>query len=214
LRSRVICAWTTEKAGASRGSRCSGTTIPPRESGTGAGRPSTPSATSPASSKAIGERLFPTGLDFLTLQFLAEHAQSDKRIKIIEAEGLRPALDHLVGEVFMEELLAAHAAYGEALGITKAKGGDAKPAPALDEPLRALSQSVVAYALQIVAFAALKAENVEPARQALRPIDEYRAAVSRRANGTSKDQPVDDLLPAGAPAPDSPLPELPTVAES
>lgn len=165
------------------------------------------------SSKAIAMRLFPSGLDFLTLQFLAEHAQSERRIKIIVAEGLRAALDHLVGEVFMDELLAAHEAYGDALGITKATPGDAKPTPSLDEPLRALSQSVVAYALQIVAFAALKAENVEPARQALRPIDEYRAAASRRGNGTSKDQPVDGVLPEGAPAPDSPLPELPTVAD-
>lgn len=65
-----------------------------------------------------------------------------------------------------------------------------------------------------MAFAALKPENVEPARQALRPIDEYRAAVSRGGNGTSKDQPVDGLLPAGAPAPDAPLPELPTAAEA
>ncbi len=30
-----------------------------------------------------------------------------------------------------------------------------------------------------------KAENAEPARQARRPIDEYRAAVSRRANPSS-----------------------------
>lgn len=164
------------------------------------------------SSKAIGERLFPTGLDFLALQFLAEHAQSELRIKIIEAEGLRAALDHLVGEVFMDELLAAHAAYGDALGITKATSGAAKSAPLLDEPLRALAQSVVAYSLQIVAFAALKPENVEPARQALRPIDEYRAAVSRRASGASKDEPGDAALPEGAPAPDSPMPELPAVA--
>ena len=165
-----------------------------------------------ASSKVIAERLFPTGLDFLTLQFLAEHAQSDKRIKIIEAEGLRAPLDHLVGEVFMDELYAAHEAYGDALGITKAKPDDAKGSPSLDEPLRVLSQSVVAYTLQIVAFAALRAENVEPARQALRPIDEYRAASSRRGSGTSKEPAADGVLPEGAPAPDAPLPELPTVA--
>jgi hypothetical protein len=55
--------------------------------------------------------------------------------------------------------------------------------------------------------------NVEAARQALRPIDEFRAAASRRGNGASKDEPGDVALPEGAPAPDSPLPELPVVAE-
>jgi hypothetical protein len=162
-------------------------------------------------SKAIADRLFSTGLDFLTLQFLAEHAQSELRIKIIESEGLRADLDHLVGDVFMDELLAAHEAYGDALGITKPTA--AAPVQALDEPLRALSQSIVAYALQIIAFAALQPGNVEPARQALRPIDEFRAAASRRGNGASKDELGDVALPEGAPAPDSPLPELPAVAE-
>ena len=164
------------------------------------------------SSKAIAARVFPSGLDFLTLQFLAEHAQSERRIKIIEAEGLRDALDHLVGEVFMDELLAAHAAYGDALGITKASAPT--PVPSLDEPLRALSQSIVAYALQIIAYAALQPTNADPARKALRPIDEFRAAASRRGNGGSKDGAGDSALPEGAPAPDSPLPELPAVAEA
>lgn len=165
-----------------------------------------------ASSKSIAERLFPTGLDFLTLPFLAEHAQSELRIKIIEAEGLRADLDHLVGEVFMEELLAAHEAYGDALGISKATA-PATPVQSLDEPLRALSQSIVAYALQIIAFASLPPGNVEAARKALRPIDEFRAAASRRGSGASKDEPGDVALPEGAPAPDSPLPDLPAVAE-
>lgn len=137
-----------------------------------------------ATSTALTERLFPTGLDFLRLPFLAEHAQSERRVTIIENESLRADLDHLVGEVFMDELLAAHAAYGEALGITTAPEATA-PEPAIDEPLRTLSQAIVAYALQVVAFGALPG-NLDAARRALQPIDEFRAAVGRRASSGAR----------------------------
>ena len=160
-------------------------------------------------SEALGSRLFPTGLDFLKLPFLAEHAQSERRLRIIESEELREDLDHLVGEVFMEELLAAHAVYGDVLGITKATKA-ATPEQVLVEPLRALAQGIVAYALQIVAFAALDVDNVEPARRALLPIDEFRVAAGRRGGGSGKGEAV--APPEGAPAPDSELPELPDVA--
>jgi hypothetical protein len=135
-------------------------------------------------STALADRLFPTGLDFLRLPFMAEHAQSERRVKIIENEALRADLDHLVGEAFMDELLAAHAAYGDALGITKATEA-ATPEPAIDEPLRMLSQAIVAYALQVVAFGALPG-NLEAARRALRPIDEFRAAAGRRTSSGAR----------------------------
>lgn len=116
------------------------------------------------SSEALAERLFPTGLDFLKLAFPAEHAQSERRMQIIEAEGLGPELDRLVGKPFMGELYEAHAAYGEALGITK----PVEPAPAKElvvEPLRKLGEAIVAYSSQIIAFAALSADNLAQARK-------------------------------------------------
>ncbi|MEX1363066.1 MAG: hypothetical protein AB1Z98_08065 [Nannocystaceae bacterium] len=133
-------------------------------------------------SRSLAERLFPTGLDFLRLPYLAEHAQSERRLRIIDDEGLRPDLDHLVGEVFMEELSQAHADYGDALGITKATA-TTTPEQRLDEPLRMLSQSIVAYAMQLIAFAALPPGHVEEVQRALRPIDELRAAAGRRSAG-------------------------------
>jgi hypothetical protein len=145
-------------------------------------------------SEEIGSRVFPTGLDFLKLPFLAEHAQSERRLRIIEGEELREDLDRLVGEAFMEELLAAHAVYGDVLGITKATEA-AVPEQALVEPLRALAQGIVAYALQVIAFAGLAAENVEPARRALLPIDELRMAAARRSGGSGKGEDV--ALPEG-----------------
>ncbi|MCX4242317.1 hypothetical protein [Paraliomyxa miuraensis] len=156
-------------------------------------------------SAALTERLFPTGLDFLTLSYPAEHAQSERRLQIIEAEGLRDDLDHLVGESFIDELLEAHAAYGEALGITKpAEAPEAKEL--LVEPLRELGEAIVTYSLQIIAFAALSPDNLAPAKRALLPIDQFRAAASRRNAAGSTD---DSTLPEGAPAPDAPMPALP-----
>jgi hypothetical protein len=52
-----------------------------------------------------------------------------------------------------------------------------------------LSQAIVAYALQVVAFEALPG-NLEPARRALQPIDELRAAVGRRASRGARGEDV------------------------
>ena len=164
-------------------------------------------------SATLTERLFPTGLDFLKLSYPAEHAQSERRLRIIEVEELRADLDHLVGEPFMDELLEAHAAYGDALGITKPTEV-AEPKELLVEPLRMLGDAIVAYSLQIIAFAALSQDNLAQAKRALLPIDQFRAAASRRAaaSGSNADaQPGvgDYALPEGAPSPDAPMPSLP-----
>ncbi len=157
-------------------------------------------------SKALAERLFPSGLEFLRLPFLAEHAQSERRMQIIDNEALRPDLDHLVGEVFLDELLQAHIAYGEALGITKAAAATT-PEPRLDEPLRTLSQSIVAYALQIIAFAALPPGHVEDARRALLPIDEFRAAAGRRTSDNgAREEVLEEDLPESAAEVEAPQP--------
>jgi hypothetical protein len=146
-------------------------------------------------------------VDCLKLPFLAEHAQSERRLQIIEAEGLRGDLD----QVFIDELIAAHAAYGEALGITKA-AEEATEAESLVEPLRVLTQTIVAYALQVIAFAALSAENGAQARRALQPIDAFREAASLRGSGSSgggEQEGAGFELPEGAPDPGAPMPVLP-----
>lgn len=162
------------------------------------------------SAQAIESRLFPTGLDFLKLPFVAEHAQSERRLQIIEAEELREDLDRLVGASFVDELIDAHAAYGEALGITKAPGPVA-PAAQLSEPLKTLSQAIVAYAVQIVAFAGLTPDNIGPAKRALLPIDHFRAAANRRSNGnkSSAEEPADLIeSPLNIPLDNTPLATL------
>lgn len=156
-------------------------------------------------------RLYPTGLGFLKLAWLEEHAQSELRMQIIEKEGLRADLERLVGKVFMVELVEAHADYGVVLGITKASEDEA-PKVSMNEPLRAMVQAISDYALQVLAFAKLDVANVAKAQRALAPIDAFREAAAKRStsggsSGTGEVAEGEDYeLPAGAPAPDSPVP--------
>lgn len=142
----------------------------------------------------------------------------------LDAKALRI---RLVGALFLDELLMAHEAYGEALGITKPTA-PTTPAVTIVEPLRALSDAIAAYVIQVLAFAGLdRAKNTAPARHALEPIDRLRRAAARRnagSNATPSDptetdtdttntdttDPDDIEMPEGFPAPDAELPTLPT----
>jgi hypothetical protein len=136
--------------------------------------------------------LFPTGLMFLTLPFAAEWAESQKRLDLIAEQHLAADLDRLAGPELLAEVRAAHTEYGKALHITQAEPARADPAPLL-EPLRALQQTFVDYAVQVLAATDLAdAESVGRARAALRPLDVFREAAARRAGGAA---PVDELPP-------------------
>ena len=139
----------------------------------------------------VHKRLFPTGLGFLQLPYIEQHAESEQRVEIIEEEGLREDLDQLVGKDFIDSLVAAHVAYGVALSIT-AEGEDV-PAVSLAEPLRAVTDAISAYVLQVLAFAGLDPEgNTAAARRALRPIDVLRRAVARRSARRGEKVEIDD----------------------
>lgn len=165
------------------------------------------------SAEALHDRLFPDGLAFLRLPYPEQHAESQRLVDLISEEDLREELDRLVGDVFLDELLAAHEAYGEALGITKPAEAPT-PSISIVEPLRALADAISAYVIQVLAFAGLDpAKNTAAAHHALDPIDRLRRAAARRSSGGSTDDPSaepDDVeLPEGFPAPDA---ELPAVA--
>ena len=127
---------------------------------------------------ALYQQLFPTGLDFVDRPHPERYAQSNRRVELIIAKGLRDELDHLVGELFVDDLLDAHRVYGAALGVNEATGQI--PPISLAAALRALTRAVTGYALQVVAFAALHPDNVAVARRALWPIDVVRRVSTRR----------------------------------
>lgn len=160
---------------------------------------------------ALHEELFSEGLSFLELRYVEEHAESNLRLEIIEDEGLRADLDHLVGKRFMTELVAAHEHYGAVLGITEVPEDETSKISML-ERLRELTQAISDYALQVLAFSRMHPDNLAPAEQALAPIDAFRQAARRAASKGAKagDGAVsveeEYELPEGAPAPDSPVP--------
>ena len=135
---------------------------------------------------------------WLKLPYAAEWAESDKRLKRIDADGLAPELDALAGPEFLAEVRAAHAEHGLALGI---KSPIARPAEvSLADPLRAVALSVVRYARAVVGgLDEDDAASVDRTRAALAPIDDHRDGQWRRASGGA--------VPDAPPAPAAPTPD-------
>jgi hypothetical protein len=135
--------------------------------------------------------LFPDGLAFLQLAFNREHAESERRIRLIEERGLAKDLAKLVGDSFLGVLRAAHEAYGDALGITKATSVPAAPVVVV-ELLRELVDAISNYALQLLALASDHPEKRDAIALALVPIDEFRTAAGRRASNGVDDEEEDE----------------------
>ncbi len=106
----------------------------------------------PQSGKArtITGELFPEGLKFLTLPYKEQWAESDTRLLRIAGQKHDAEIESLGGKVFLDELRAAHAEYGEALGITKPPE---KPAAEtnLRDALTAFRNALRAYVVRVSA---------------------------------------------------------------
>lgn len=126
----------------------------------------------------LRDTLFSEGLEFNLISFVPHHSESEHRLRLIEELGLMKDLARLVGDHFVKMLRTAHQAYGDALGINKATP-DAV-AVLLTEPLRALADAIIGYALQLVALARHEPEKHAAIVRALAPIDEFRASLGRR----------------------------------
>ncbi|WP_437289092.1 hypothetical protein [Sorangium sp. So ce406] len=163
--------------------------------------------------RAHDTRLFPEGLEFPKPAMDLEWAESNALLgRIAEDDALGKDLVAITGPEFLAEVRAAHEAYGEVLGITKAHEAPTDVA-ALRGPLRELVSAIGDYLLQVVASVDRgRPETVQSARTALAPLDRLRKASARRAAGKKgKGAPAadgdDEALPAlglDTPAPDVP----------
>ncbi len=133
--------------------------------------------------------LFPEGLSFLLLPYLAQHAESQKRLDLIAGGGLEREVRALAGVRFLEELGRAHQEYGAALGITAARP-EVAPALRVAEPLREVQAALRAYTLQLLALAEGDEGAAAGVREALRPIDVVRSASGRRGGGGVTNEPT------------------------
>lgn len=148
----------------------------------------------------IHDMLFADGLEFLTLAFPRQHAESERRLRLIDSRGLAKDLDQLVGARFLAALRASHQAHGDALGINKAS---LPAAPVfVAEELRVLTDAISGYALQLLALARHDPEKRDAVVVALSPIDEFRAAAGRRVVAEEDEE---DVVDPNAPAANAPV---------
>ncbi|WP_266221941.1 hypothetical protein [Paraliomyxa miuraensis] len=155
------------------------------------------------------ELLFPTGLDFLTLPFHEQWAESERRLVRLRADDLEDELAELVGGKYLEGLQQAHADYGRALGITKAKE-DAPEPTRVAEPLRELQAAIVSYARGVIGTMDERDEaSVEAAKKQLEPILRMRRAP---ASGEASRADDENDEPVEQPLPELPVADVPEAA--
>ncbi len=123
-----------------------------------------------ADARRLYAGLFPKGLQFLTLEFKDEWAESQKRLDQITARGLDRLVDELGGTPFLAQLGVTHRAYGDALHITG--GGNTPEADSLVR--RALATTHLAlreYVAQVAATVRRNdAASVDTAARLLAPV--------------------------------------------
>jgi hypothetical protein len=146
------------------------------------------------------DTLFADGLSFLSVSYEAEWAESDRRLRQIEGERLGSTLERLAGGPFVAEVRRAHAAYGDALGVTGAPRP--KPAPVdVATPFNELRAAIRTYVRKAVGLVDDDdgGQSAELVQRALAPLDEAKAK-RRRSPSTEPDgpPPPDDATDPGA----------------
>ena len=142
--------------------------------------------------------LFPKGMGFLAFKYAEQWAEGEAVLGRIASEKLEPSLDKLVGPVFVKTLRERHAAYGQALGITKPKAAEPDTASFV-EPLRAARAALATYVRVVVAAVDNGDFDDNEATSALGPIAHLRQSL--RSSKKKGGEPV--VIP---PVPAEPLP--------
>lgn len=108
-----------------------------------------PVAGSPRAPRAreLVDIISPNDREWLNFVYGAEWAESTKRLKRIEDDGLAKDINELAGPEFLLEVQDAHTAYGIALAVTKPAHDT--PEVNLAEPLRSLGRAIARYGIAV-----------------------------------------------------------------
>lgn len=153
-----------------------------------------------AEAEQIHALLFPKGMSFLAFKYAEQWAEGEAVLGRVAAQDLDGSLERLVGAPFLKALRERHAAYGEALGITKAKPLDADAASLL-EPLRSARSALSIYVRVVVAAVENEELDAGAATSALAPLAELRQSLraSKKKGGVgpavATGEPVEPLPP-------------------
>jgi hypothetical protein len=153
-----------------------------------------------ARAAAIVATLFPNRLDFTRLEIPSQWAESEKRLRRIDGEGLARDIEKLAGAWFIDGLRQSHAALGRALGLVEGAAPTSDDvAINLSEDLRATHRALAAYMLQLVA--ADEAADDDLAADIRRALAAFDAARPERRGSA--------VAPEDVVTPTTPVPELP-----
>ncbi len=157
--------------------------------------------------QAVLRALFPSGLGFLRAEYAVEWAEVQRRIERLRSEGLDVVIGKLGGQPFVDYLLATHAAYGKALGITEKTGAPKSSDPQIAEALRELQAALRRYIIKAVAHVeADDPESESMVSRLLSPIAEYESRLAGASSGPKPDEPdAPDAPDANEPGPAAPV---------
>ena len=154
-----------------------------------------------AQAESLLAALFPTGLGFLTLEYGAQWAEAEQRVRRIQKDKLKPVIVALGGGDFLTEIERCHTAYGEMVGVTKVKTKKNKRPDLRTERLK-LQQALTAHAIQLVAMVLSGGESaLEAAQPSFDAIDAYRDKdTTSPADKKPPSEPREPASPAPPPA--------------
>jgi hypothetical protein len=138
--------------------------------------------------------VYSDGLKFTLLPYKLEWAESETRIERIKSQGFDKVIDRLGGKKFFTALTAAHAAYGEVLGITAAAVA-AEEGVDLRAPLEALAKALRTYVVRVQAHI----DDDDPASAEL--ADKLLAPIVDWETRSASPAATESQLPSAPPAP-------------
>jgi hypothetical protein len=163
-------------------------------------------------------KLFPDGLQFVNAKYESQWFHSRMLLTRIKHDELTADLNELAGEPFLTGVHAAHAAFGEAMGLDENAEPDAGVL-AIGEQVALLTDAIADYC-RVLSGGVKRKDPDSRARflAAVAPIDTYRAQNRRSSTSADADPELDDgvddaEIDANEDADgldiDSPLPPLP-----
>lgn len=127
--------------------------------------------------------LFPSGLSFLALDYEQQWREAESRIQLAKNNQLIADIHRLAGTAFWVEVERCHQLYGRAIGA--AQPTIQSPPTPISLPLRAMTQALLSLCAQLVAlYFTGDGQQRKLVRFALRPVDEFRAAVLQKVRAS------------------------------
>jgi hypothetical protein len=153
-----------------------------------------------ASATSIIEAVLIDGLAFLVNDAETKYAESARRLGVIADQGLEREIDRVAGAGFLDAVKKAHAALGEAIGVGETPVRFARAE--LQDAVYELAVAIGDYGLQLAA----EVDRDDPAsvrrfREAMMPLDRYRADRSATPGGEEEEDGPPVVSPVASPTP-------------